>query len=362
MQIIIGLGMVCFHYVIMRRLLRGWQLAVCMALGLAGLAGTGGPASALSVMRDSATIIMYHRFGENSYPSTNIRLEQFEAHLALLTSGAYNILPVPEIVAALQAGRSLPDRTIGITVDDAYMSVYEQAWPRLRALNIPFTLFVATQPIDRQQRGYMSWDQIRELQLAGVTIGSQTHSHPHLHTLSAEDVSAELEISNQRFLHELGIRPQLFAYPFGEYSSFVIESVKEAGFLAAFGQNSGIMHGGDNFFELPRFALNENYGTLSRLELAVNGLPLKITDLTPEDMVLTQNPPLYGFTLHQDMTPSSQLRCFASGYGKVDVTMLGRRAEVRLPGPFETGRSRINCTMPAGDNRWRWFGRQFLAP
>ena len=69
----------------------------------------------------------------------------------------------------------------------------------------------------------MSWDMLRELQSQGVTIGSQTHTHPHLHRKSAEQVRQEITTSNQLFLEELGMRPELFAYPFGEYSSFVVD-------------------------------------------------------------------------------------------------------------------------------------------
>ena len=47
---------------------------------------------------DHAVIIMYHRFGENSIPSTNIRLDQFEAHLKELTSGRYNVIPLADVV------------------------------------------------------------------------------------------------------------------------------------------------------------------------------------------------------------------------------------------------------------------------
>jgi len=60
------------------------------------------------------------------------------------------------------------------------------------------------------------------------------------------------------------------------------------------------------------------------------------------------------------MLPANQLRCFASGYGQVEVTLLGQRAEVRLPGSMKGPRFRINCTLPGDDGRWRWFGRQFL--
>ena len=318
------------------------------------------PAEAEDEMRDSATVLMYHRFGESRYPSTNISIEQFEAHLAHLAAGNYTVLKLDDIIGRLRAGELLPDRTVAITIDDAYLSVYTEAWPRLTEAGFPFTLFVASSPIDRQLSGYMSWEQIRELQSSGVTIGSQTHTHPHMHRLSDEEVRAEISTSNGRFIEELGLRPELFAYPYGEYSQFVIDAVKDAGFRAAFGQNSGIMHSADDQFQLPRFAFNEAYGTIDRLKLAVDGLPLKVHDLTPEDMVLTTNPPLYGFTVSEEMSPVSQLRCFSNNHGKLDVTMLGMRAEIRAPGPLTEPRARINCTMPAVDGRWRWFGRQFL--
>ena len=330
--------------------------------GLSLSSFTPATAQTAEPMRDSATVIMYHRFGEGRYPSTNISMEMFEEHLALLTNGDYTILPLPKIVETLKSGQLLPDRTVGISIDDAYLSVYENAWPLLKAASLPFTIFVATSPVDRNLSGYMSWDQLRELKAAGVTVGSQTHTHPHMHTLSVERVREEIDTSNQIFLNELGERPELFAYPYGEYSRFVIDAIKDAGFTAAFGQNSGIMHTDEDFFELPRFAFNENYGALSRLKLAINGLPLKIKDLTPDDMVLNDNPPIYGFTLDEEMSPVSQLRCFASNHGKLEVSLLGLRAEIRLPGPLPSPRGRINCTMPAGKERWRWYGRQFLTP
>ena len=309
---------------------------------------------------EHTSILMYHRFGETKYPTTNIRLEQFDAHLERLQSGDFTVWPLPRIVEYLQTGQPLPDRTVAITIDDAYLSVYEEAWPRLKALNMPFTVFVATQPIDANRYGYMSWDQIRELQAGGVTIGSQTRTHPHMHKISIERSKSEIAESNARFIAELGMRPDLFAYPYGEYDMAVIEAVKQAGFTAAFGQNSGIAHGYNGFFELPRFAMNEQYGTLSRLDLAINGLPLKVDQITPEDVILDQNPPIYGFTLAPDMDKRKQLRCFNSIYGKLDVTIMGRSAEIRLPGPLTGKRARINCTMPGYDGRWRWFGRQFL--
>ena len=320
--------------------------------------------SGFAFAADYATVLMYHRFGESKYPSTNIRIEQFEAHLSMLGNGDYTVWPLGKIVDHLQQSLDLPDKTVAITIDDAYLSVFTQARPRLKAYNFPYTVFVATQPVDQGQRGYMSWDQIRTLQDEGVQIGSQTRSHPHMHEISINDAKNELKMSNERFLEEIGQRPKLFAYPYGEYNLNVIELVKQAGFSSAFGQNSGIAHGYNGFFELPRFSMNEQYGTIDRLQLAIDGLPLKVDQIVPEDVVLSDknNPPNYGFTLAPDIANDRQLRCFNSTYGKLEVNILGPRAEVRLPGPLAQGRARINCTMPGGDGRWRWFGRQFLIP
>ena len=332
------------------------RILAALALAMAILVGH----AARGFAADHATILMYHRFGEENYPSTNVTLAQFEEHLEVLASGPYSVLPLEEIVASLRSGTPLPDRTVAITIDDAYLSVYEEALPRLLARGFPATLFVATRPVDRGLRAYMDWDQLREWQAAGFGIGSQTQTHPHMHRLTIEENSEELKVSNERFLAELGMRPTLFAYPYGEYNLDVIGLVKDAGFEAAFGQNSGVAHGYDGFFELPRFAMNEQYGTRERLELAINGLPLKVNQLVPEDVVLAENPPLYGFTLSADMDKERQLRCFNSKYGKLDVAIIGRRAEIRMPGPLVGKRARVNCTMPGPDGRWRWFGRQFL--
>jgi len=164
-----------------------------LLLALALLAGLA-PARAA----DHAVIITYHRFGENSVPSTKIRLEQLDAHIRELTSGRYNVVPLADVVRAFQTGQPLPDPTVAITVDDAYRSLYTEGWPRFRAAKLPITVFVATDSIDHNQAGFLSWDQLRELAREGVTIGSQTLSHPHLADLPPAAVARELQLSPER--------------------------------------------------------------------------------------------------------------------------------------------------------------------
>ncbi len=333
---------------------------LCAVAALQVLAGAQAAFAA-----DWAVVMMYHRFGESAQPTTNIRLEQFDAHLEELKKGEYTVLPLPEIVARLMSGQGVPDRTVGISVDDAFSSVYNEAWPRLKQAGLPFTLFVATDPIDKRTAGYMSWDQIRELKKAGVTIGSQTSTHPHMPLESPERNAEELRLSNERFRAELGEAPTLIAYPYGEYSLAVRDVSKAAGFVAGFGQHSGVLYPEGDLYYMPRFAMNEAFGSISRFRLAANALPLRVRDVTPADPLLSaaNNPPILGFTVAGDAAKRlSRLNCYPSSQATARVVALGPRVEVRLDGEFPPGRARINCTMLAPSGRWHWYGLQFFIP
>jgi peptidoglycan/xylan/chitin deacetylase (PgdA/CDA1 family) len=328
------------------------------------LAGGPPPAAAQEAL-NAAVIFAYHRFGENDVPSTNIRLEQFEAHIEELRTGGYTVLPLPEIVAAMEEGRALPDRTVAITIDDAYLTVYTEAWPRLRDAGFPFTVFVATNIVDAGGGGrYMNWDQIRDLEAAGATIGSHSAEHGHYPEMTDAEIANDIARSGASFERELGKRPALFAYPYGEMSLAARQAVKEAGYSAAFGQHSGVAEAGLDRLYLPRFPLNEKYGSLSRFVLDANALPLGAREIAPADPVLVVNPPLFGFTVVKGVDGLDRLNCFPSpGATVAPLERLGeRRFEVRLGTQFPPGRARFNCTAPTDDGRWRWFGFQFYVP
>ena len=308
-----------------------------------------------------ASVIMYHRFGEGNYPSTNVKLEQFEKHINELLKPKYHVIDINEAVDAIKNIKLVQDRSVVITIDDAYSSVFKYAWPIFKKNKLPFTLFVSTDVIDNNTPGYMSWEEIRILRDNGVTIGHHTKSHSHMHNYNKDQINYELSKATDRFVKEIGSKPKIFAYPYGEYNLEVLNEVKTHGFKAAFAQHSGVAHQSLGLYELPRFAMNEIYGNMERFKLAVNGLPMPISDLYPKDPVIKKNPPYYGFTLSPDIKPQNTVRCFASHFIKSETKKLGnKRIEVRLAQPFKSGRGRINCTMAAQDNRWRWLGRQFI--
>ena len=321
----------------------------------------------------SAVILSYQRIGEDAYPATNIRYEQFQDHIKELTEGAYkyNIMPLPEILKQIKAQKSLPPRTIAITFNGGYKSVAMLAAPLLIEHNIPFTLFVSTDNLDSGVEKYMNWYDVKKLQRSGlVTIGLHPAAYIHPDLENETTIKAQINKAKTHFREQTGANPDLFAYPFGEYSNLYKSIVAESGFTAAFGQQSGVAYSGSDMYEIPRFTMTESYGDLDRFRMVASALPLPVTHIEPNDPHLKTQQPAIGFTVDDSLTEEiDNISCFASGQKKPKLDTIGKnRVEIRLSGSFDEERARINCTMPgppteAGEEqRWRWFGMLLTLP
>lgn len=353
---------------------RGLGFILALQLILAALlttqtatAQTATPTSAENT-ESSAVVLMYHRFGDDRFPATNIRMDQLREHIKELGDKKYTVLPVEQIISRLQNGPALPDRTIGITIDDGYKSIYDNAWPLFKEAGLTFTVFISTDAIDQGYDDMMTWDQLREMAAQGITIAAHGRSHLHMPPYSAQRTAQEISHSADRIRAEIGTLSSVFAYPYGETSQVIIQQVKDAGFAASFGQHSGAFNRDDDFYYLPRFSLNERFGDMGRFTTAINALPLPVRDITPQDVFLDSrkdmaNPPAIGFTLDRELPRMGQLSCFLSHEGKAKIERLGGvRIEVRVDTPFPKGRTRLNCTLPgSGVNagRWHWFGQLY---
>ncbi len=318
--------------------------------------------AAPALAADSAVVLLYHRFDDDRVPVLNTTSDQLATQMAEFKSGGHTVLPLPEVMAALRAGRPLPDKTVVLTMDDAAASIYSRAWPMLRKAGLPLTLAIATDDVDRGGPEVMSWTQIREMVAAGATIASQGAARLHMVKAGPEAVAADLARARARFEAELGSVPTLFVWPWGEAGAEAMRLVREAGYVAAFGQHSGAVWGKADPYFLPRFAASSAYGEPERFRLAVRSLPLPAEDITPSDPAITVNPPAFGFTLAEEVPGIDGLTCFSSHQGQLRVERLGPRVEVRMSKPIPPGRGRLNCTVASLEGRWRWFGWQFIVP
>ena len=345
-----------------RRLARS-ILGLALGLLLPCMAGSAPAESPVEDAERGAVIFAYARFGDDQYGPGNITLDQFDAHLAELADGGHTVLPLPVLLEKLRDGAPLPDHAVALTIDDAHRSVYAEAFPRLKAAGVPFTLFVAPDPIDNGAESHMTWAQLREVVRSGVTIGVLPAAGLSMPQRTVQQNASDLARAVQRVEEELGVKPALLAYPFGSYGAAIRELAQRQGFAAAFTQSSGVVHVRSDRLALPRFVMNEAFGGIDRFRLAANALPLPVADVTPADPVLTQNPPSIGFTVAAGIGDLDRLACFVAGQGRTGLERLdGNRIELRIGEEFPPGRTRLNCTLPAGEGRWRWFGMQFFVP
>ena len=309
---------------------------------------------------DHAVILAYHHVSDDTPASTSITPADFAAQLEFIAANGYIVWPLGQLVSALRHQEPVPNNVVALTFDDAYETVFTQARPLLQSHGWPYTVFVNTDAIDRAQAPYMDWQQLKVLTDEGVEIGNHSASHAHLLTRmkGEKDAQWRLRIVNDthkaqnRIVEKLGIEPELFAYPYGEYDAALSSLITSFGFTG-FGQQSGPIGVHSDFTGLPRFPISGSYTSLADLNTRLKSRPLRVLADPPGPMVLPHGstPPPLTLTIEEGPYDLEQLACFASGDGK----MLKRRTEisnmfvVQTKKPLQTQRTKYNCTAPSTD-------------
>ena len=306
---------------------------------------------------------MYHRFEENKYPSTNIRINAFKKHIELIKKSGIRFVNPSNFENELNNNKT--ERKILITIDDGYQSFYKNAWPILKKNEIPFILFVSTREVGK--RGYMSWENIREIEKYDfVEIGNHSHTHDYLVDFEVQEIKDDLKTSIKIFKKELGKNSSFFSYPFGEYSSNLKNIVIDLGFKFAFGQHSGVTDYTKNLFEMPRFPINEKYGEIDRFKTILKTLPFPYKSIQPDERYIgdENNPPKVSIQFFDDLKNLKNINCFSNEEDKWRNSKISldseNKLEVNLEGKFTTERGRINCSLREKNGFYRWLGIQFV--
>ena len=302
---------------------------------------------------------MYHRFNENKYPSTNIKMNIFDEQMQMIKNLGYDFYDAKLFEKEFDEVKD--EKKILVSIDDGFKSFYEEAWPILKKEKIPFILFISTEPVGKN--GYMNWSQIKEIEKSDFAIiGHHSHTHDYLIDKTDEEFISDIEMANEIFLKNLGYIPNLFSYPFGEYSKFMKDYISK-NFKLSFGQHSGIIDINKDKFELPRFPINEKYGELNRFQSIINYFPLEYKTLKPEEKKIKNenNPPKFSVEFFKDQQNLKNINCYSNEGGvweKSKTKLNGSKLSIEFRESFIPRRGRINCSL--NDNgKWRWFGTQF---
>lgn len=197
-------------------------------------------ATASSTEKLKLPILVYHivrpSFPTDSQAVKNLAHtpELFDEELKHLGEAGYHVVSFVDLENYYRDGTLLPQKPIIISFDDGWSDQFTYAFPVLKKYNYSATFFVFTNPIGT--RGFITWDQLREMQKAGMRIESHSRSHPYLTRITdPAKLWNEINGSKERLEKELGVPVTEFAYPFGQYTPDIVAMVKKAGYQSARG-------------------------------------------------------------------------------------------------------------------------------
>jgi peptidoglycan/xylan/chitin deacetylase (PgdA/CDA1 family) len=186
-----------------------------------------GPAIARRTAEPGLVVLIYHRVGAGMGREMDVPLAMFRRQMEWLSADA-SVVGLREGLERLDEGPS--GDLVAITFDDGYRDVYRRAWPVLRDLQLPVTLFLATAFLEGERQapiragaagpGHevepLRWDEVGEMTGTGlVEVGSHGHTHREFDRLSPAEVEEECERSNSVLRERAGVKAEAFAYPRG---------------------------------------------------------------------------------------------------------------------------------------------------
>lgn len=324
--------------------------------------------AAAGSINSNVVILLYHHVSNDTPKITSVSPEVFEQQLDYIQQNNFTVWPLEKIIEYINSGQSLPEKTLAITFDDAYQSVYSQAYPLLKARNMPFTIFVTTESVDRQYNQQLDWKALNMMQKNGASLANHTLTHPHmLHRLANESdqqwqrrMREEIMQSQQQLEKKTASLLKYFAYPYGEHNQALKLLVSELGFIG-FGQQSGAFDSNGDQLSIPRFPIAGDYIDIADFALKIHTLAMPARDTSEQDNPLSHknDKPVLKLTFRQAIN-KDRLQCFGSGQGKLTIEWQGLVARVTPNKAIPVGRSRYNCTLATDSGRYHWFSKPWI--
>lgn len=225
-------------------------------------------------------ILCYHNFNPTVPGMMNLTPQRFEEQLKWIKANGFTVIPLKDAVEYLQGSRaSLPAKSIVITADDGWQSVYHYMLPLVKKYNVPVTLFIYPETISKGQHA-LTWDELKELQQTGLfDIQGHTYGHPNFKQERKAHSQAEYEklvnvelVNSKKILEEkLGKKITLLAWPFGIYDSYLEQEAAKAGYTMAFSIDARTANRHYRSMAQPRFMILEGH-TMKMFSDKLNGV------------------------------------------------------------------------------------------
>jgi peptidoglycan/xylan/chitin deacetylase (PgdA/CDA1 family) len=209
---------------------------------------------------------VYHRFGDDKHASANTSIKELKKEFDYFKNNGYIVVPIEKFFEKLEKKESIPDNWVALTIDDAYKSFYENGLAVFKEYGYPFALYVYTEATEKRYGDFMTWDQLKEVQKYGGSVGLHSYSHPRLTKLSLEDVKKDTQKAYNLFTKRMGYEPTIYAYPYGEYNDRVKEVIKSFGFRGILNQSTGSVNLSSDPHDIYRIALVGNVNIKEKIK------------------------------------------------------------------------------------------------
>lgn len=221
-------------------------------------------------------ILEYHMITNNPPKDSevyNVPPEEFAAQLDYLQQNGYTTMTLREFMRAKHGKITLPENPVVLTFDDGYENVYTEMLPILEAHKMTAVVYVITNELGKP--GYLTLEQVKDMQRRGIEIGSHTADHLALVMLSGDFLMNQIR-NSKIFLEWSGVETiYSFSYPNGAYNSELIELLKSENYLTAVTGDIGLNTLKTNPYALrrvhirqPHFGITEFKWRLLKAELA----------------------------------------------------------------------------------------------
>ena len=206
-------------------------------------------------------VIMYHNIdGDSATSRLSVSPESFKAQMDFLKRRRYNVVKLEDLSEMVRKNQ-LPSKTIAITFDDGYENNYLNAYPVLKELGLPATIFIIPAMVGSD--GYLTWDQVVEMSESGiVSIGSHSLSHPWLPNMAVQKLDSEIMDSKRSIESHIGKGALAFSYPLGGFNKDVREKVIKAGYKIAVATNPGKRYPRHDLFAMKRLRISSTSDNL----------------------------------------------------------------------------------------------------
>jgi peptidoglycan/xylan/chitin deacetylase (PgdA/CDA1 family) len=183
-------------------------------------------------------ILCYHNLGPQTRGRLLMSASAFEEQMRYLKREGYHVISLKQFLDFAALRQQLPRKTVVLTFDDGWRSFKEYAYPILKELGFPATLFIYTDFIGA--RIALSWAEIKDLAQEGFDVEAHTKTHEDMRkkaTESDEEYNRRMQVELVQplaiFRQRVGQTPRILAYPYGSHDDGVFKRVREAGYVAA---------------------------------------------------------------------------------------------------------------------------------